>query len=94
MKLRVQYTGQLRTAVGRSEDELELPEATTVPLLLRDLAVRLGGQAAAHLSTSAGQIPCGLLVVVNGAAIAASHASETRLSPGDTVTLLPPIAGG
>jgi molybdopterin converting factor small subunit len=94
MKLRIQYTGQLRTAVGRSEDELEVPEATTVPVLLKELSVRLGQGAAAHLSTSDGQAPCGLLVVVNGAALAASQAREVRLNAGDVVTLLPPIAGG
>jgi MoaD family protein len=94
MKLRVQYTGQLRSAVGRSEDELELPEATTVPLLLRELSSRLGERAAPHLLAEGSDIPCGLLVVVNGAAVAASQAHHTRLSAGDTVTLLPPIAGG
>jgi sulfur carrier protein ThiS len=94
MKLRIQYTGQLRTAVGRQEDELDLAAPTTLPLLLKELAMRLGDGAAAHLATADGCVPCGLLLVVNGAAIPASRYSEAVVRPGDVITLMPPIAGG
>ena len=94
MKLRIQYTGQLRATVGRSEEELDLAEPTTLSLLLRELATRHGNHAAAHLTTTAGHIPAGLLLVVNGAAIPASQCSDAVVRPGDIVTLLPPIAGG
>ena len=94
MKLRVQYTGQLRTAAGRSEEELDFPEATTLPVLLSELAARLGDSAAPHLVTASGAVPCGLLVIRNDTAIPASSAGSIRLQAGDTITLLPPIAGG
>jgi len=94
MKLRVQYMGQLRTAAGRSEEEIELPESTNLAALLSQLASRLGEAAAPHLVNAAGHAQGGLLIVVNGSAIAASHAATTVLCPGDIVTLLPPIAGG
>ena len=94
MKLRVQYMGQLRTAAGRSEEEIELPESTSLTTLLSKLASRLGDGAAPHLVTAAGHAQGGLLIVVNGSAIAAPHAAATLLRPGDIVTLLPPIAGG
>jgi len=94
MKIRVQYTGQLRSAIGRAEDDLELPEFATLPHLLRDLAARLGEGAASHLATAAGDVPCGLLIVRNGTAIASSEAGKTVLTCGDTIALLPPIAGG
>lgn len=94
MKIRVQYTGQLRSAIGRAEDDLDLPESTSLLLLLRELAKRHGERAAPHLATAGGDVPCGLLIVRNGTALAASDAMKTPLACGDTITLLPPIAGG
>jgi molybdopterin converting factor small subunit len=94
MKLRVQYMGQLRTAAGRSEEELDLPESTNLAALLSQLASHLGDGAAPHLITPSGHAQGGLLVVVNGSAVAAPHAAATILRTGDVVTLLPPIAGG
>jgi molybdopterin converting factor small subunit len=94
MKIRVQYTGQLRSAIGRAEDDLELPDSTTLAALLHDLAARLGAGAAAHLATDGGGLPCGLLIVRNGTALGASEAMQTHLAGGDTIALLPPIAGG
>ena len=40
MKLLVQYTGQLRTAVGRSEDELDLPPGSCLGELFQELSSR------------------------------------------------------
>ena len=54
MKLRVQYTAQLRAATGRSEDEVELPEGTSLAALVSHLGARLGG-AASHLIAADGQ---------------------------------------
>ena len=94
MKLRIQYTGQLRTAAGRSEEQLDLPEPPTIPALLSQLACRLGDAAAPHLVTASGAAPCGLLVILNDTAIPTPHTASATLQPGDTITLLPPIAGG
>lgn len=93
MKLRVKYTAQLRTALERTQDVVELPEASS----LSDLLVHLAEQnqtARLHLLNAAGQVnPC-LLLVVNESAVAASDASARKLKDGDVVLLLPPIAGG
>jgi molybdopterin converting factor small subunit len=94
MTLRVQYMGQLRTAAGRSEDEIDLREPTDLASLLAGLADRLDQAGSHHLVSATGQIQCGLLIVVNGAAVAAHQAATTTLRPGDVITLLPPIAGG
>ena len=94
MLLRIQYTGQLPTAAGVSEEELDLPESTTLPALLRTLATRLGDSAAPHLLTSSGVPPCGLLIILNNTALPFPIPPATILHPGDTITLLPPIAGG
>jgi MoaD family protein len=94
MKLLVQYTAQLRSTIGRSEEEIELPDHSTLTDLLGYLAGRWEPSARTHLVTDTGQARLSLLMVVNGLAISASDARGTILSPGDVVTLMPPIAGG
>lgn len=94
MKLRVQYTAQLRTAIGRPEEEIELPDGSSLAVLLDHLAARLDEGAAAHLRTASGQFARNLLVVVNDAPAMSHDASATVLKAGDVVLLLPPIAGG
>jgi sulfur-carrier protein len=94
MKVRVQYTAQMRTAAGRSDEEVELEEGSSLRALLSHLAERLGPAAAAHLITAAGETQGSLLIVVNDSAVASRLSSTTVLRAGDVVTLLPPIAGG
>lgn len=94
MKLRVEYTAQLRTAAGRPAEEIELPPGSRVAELLRHLAESLGDGAAPHLLTSDGHAPRSLLVVVNDTAAPAHEAAQRELHPGDKVLLMPPIAGG
>jgi molybdopterin synthase sulfur carrier subunit len=94
MKLRVQYMAQLRSAVGRAEEEVELPEGSSLAILLDHLAALRGHEAAKHLLAPSGDALHSLLVIVNDSAKPAPLASTTLLQPGDTITLLPPIAGG
>ncbi len=94
MKLRVEYTAQLRTVAGRPADEIELPPGSRLTDLFRHLAERLGDGGAAHLFASDGHASRSLLIVVNGVAALARESAHRELEPGDTVLLLPPIAGG
>lgn len=93
MKVRVQYTAQLRTAIGRAADEVELPEGSSVAALLTHLNENLEG-AGAHLLTSSGDTQHGLLIAVNNTAVTPESRTATQLRAGDNVTLLPAIAGG
>ena len=93
MKVRVQYTAQLRTALGRPEEEVELSDGTNLAELLAHLAGKLDG-AATHLIGADGRVHRSLLVIVNDAAIGSHDAASATLRCGDVVTLLPPIAGG
>jgi molybdopterin synthase sulfur carrier subunit len=94
MKVRVQYTAQLRTAIGRSEEEAELPDGSTLAGLLSHLAARHNHVATCHLFTPTGQKQKSLLVVVNESAVTAHQSDSIILRAGDVVALLPPIAGG
>ena len=94
MKVRVQYSAQLRTSIGRSEDEVELNAGSTLAALIDDLASRLDDVAKGHLVAPEGSIRASLLMVVNEAVTSAASAQSTVLKSGDVVLLLPPIAGG
>ena len=93
MKLRVQYTAQLRTVVGHAEEVVELLEGISLAELLAHLAAR-HPDAGPHLVTSTGQIRPSLLVALNGTAVPRDVAGSTTLHEDDEVALLPPIAGG
>lgn len=94
MKLRVEYMAQLRTATGRTAEEVELPEQSSLAALLVQLAETCGEETRRHLLGATGQIQSSLLVVVNGAAQPAHTSASLVLQDGDQIVLLPPIAGG
>ena len=94
MRLLVEYTGQLRTAIGRSEDCIELSEGATASALLVHLVECCGDHVRPHLLNHAGQTQPSLLVAINGTAQTSRQVASTVLRDGDTVVLLPPIAGG
>lgn len=93
MKVRVHFAAQLRTAIGRSVDDIELAEGHTIAALVEQLAAHFDG-AAPYLLASSGQPHGSLLIVVNDSAICSSRLATTELYSGDVVMLLPPIAGG
>jgi molybdopterin converting factor small subunit len=84
---------QLRGAVGCAEEVIELSAACSLTQLLNHLAT-IHGAARTHFVTEAGHARPSLLVVVNDSAVSAREAATTVLHADDTVTLLPPIAGG
>lgn len=92
--IRVQYLAQLRDAVDRAEEEVEISTGCTLAELLSSLAGRHGQSAAPHLVTPGGKPQRALLTIVNETTIPAREAATTRLEEGDIVTLMPPIAGG
>jgi molybdopterin converting factor small subunit len=93
MKIHVKYTAQLRTALQRAEESVELPEASSLAALLTHLADR-DPAGRPHLLSGAGLVNACLLVVVNESAVSAGDATSVALQEGDVVLLLPPIAGG
>lgn len=94
MNVRVEFTGQLQTAIGRADDRFDVPEGATVATLLSHLGAQCGEHARPHLLNAAGQMQPSLLVAINGTAFPSRQAGPTVLRDGDTVVLLPPIAGG
>src|SRR5687768_492248 len=64
MPVRVRYTAQLRAAVGKAEEEIELPDGSSVAAVIEHVWARLPA-AAAYLQTAAGRPQPSLLVVLN-----------------------------
>jgi molybdopterin synthase sulfur carrier subunit len=80
--LSVLYFGALREAIGTSAESLDLPdEVRTVGDLRSYLAAR-------HRAYADGQ---GCVRIARNEAFAAD---EERLSAGDVIALIPPVAGG
>jgi molybdopterin converting factor small subunit len=94
MKVRLQYTAQLRAAVGRVEEDVEpIGDGNLGELLIR-LATEWRRAAAPFVLTAAGDLQPSLLIGVNGQGVSPREARTTKLRDGDVVTLMPPIAGG
>jgi len=81
MRLRLLHFASFREAVGRDEEERDVPEGTRV----RDLWRALAGEVALFR-----QFP-----VIPPAAVNREYVeSDTVLRDGDEVAFLPPVAGG
>lgn len=92
MRYRVRYWGQIKRAVGSSEETIELDRAPTVGELLRHLVSKHDESFRSQVVGENGEPRASLVVVVDDEQL--SLDSQERLDDGVTVTLLPPIAGG
>ena len=90
MHVTVHYFAQLRRAVDRTEERVEMEPGSTVARLLRRLS-DLHGEAVRSLLLGAdGASRPSLLVFIDEQ----PADPETELGDGDEVTLLTPMAGG
>lgn len=94
MRVRVTYHAQIRSVVGRSSDELELPEGASVLALLSQIADHNPEPVRGHLFATSGAIRPSLMVIVNNSPQPHESAAAAMLKDGDAISLLPPIAGG
>lgn len=88
----LKYWGQIKQAAGVSSEMIELDDPVSIRSLLTALASRHGGDLARHLIDDKGEVHPSLLVVIGDDQVDAK--SDRELEDGQTVTLLPPIAGG
>ncbi len=92
MKVRVHYTTQLKTAVGRTTDEVELGDTATLGTLLEQLTRRHGGEFRDMILDGSGRLLPSVLVCIGDAQTEPDI--RTRLNEGDDITLLSAISGG
>jgi len=97
MKITVQYTTQLRTAMGRAEEVIETDaEDSERDFTVQDLLLKLAASNAEHFERlvidAQRQLLPNMLVTVNDQQVGSP--SEHSLNDGDTVLLLSTISGG
>jgi molybdopterin converting factor small subunit len=87
MRVEVQYLAQIKRALGRPSETVELPPGATVGDLLRNLAAQ---HATTLLVDEAGQPNRSLLLFLDDRPTDA----KSPLSDGSVLTILAPMAGG
>lgn len=95
MKVKVRYLGPVRVLLNKKEEEIDVPVRITLVELLNKLSSLYGNLFREEIFESGNKrIREGLVVTVNGIAIAQLSGIGTELKEGDAVTLLPFFAGG
>lgn len=87
--------GQIRAIVGRRDETIDNPQATSVLTILQQLAQRYGQEFEAEVLDDAKQgLREGILITVNGIATGQLDGVTTKVDTHDTLTILPLFTGG
>ncbi|MEM3715984.1 MAG: MoaD/ThiS family protein [Candidatus Bathyarchaeia archaeon] len=94
MKVRVIYLGVARHKVGRSEEEYDLSEGSSLKDLLAKIAE--SHNSIKDLISGVGDNPIDptLLITLNGSAVNPANIGYINLRDGDTLALMTVIGGG
>lgn len=92
MNIRVLLWGQIKQKAATGRMEWDAPEGEALDEAVRRIAGELGGEAAGILLTEDGGIHPSVLISHNGAHV--RDPAQVKLSDGDEVSLMSPIAGG
>lgn len=93
MKLTVDYTGQLASEAGVSEEIVELRGGETLGSILKSLAEKHGDQFKQLVFDDEGRLRSTLLAALDGEQ-AAGDRDDLDLSEVNELMLMTPIAGG
>lgn len=92
MNVELEYTAQLKRALGRGRESLEFADGAVLFEVMSELSARYGDAAREVLYLENGDLNPSIALFVNDKQV--FSAAETRIRDGDRVTLLCPIAGG
>lgn len=92
LKIQTKYYAVLRERLGKTSEEFELPQGSTVTDFLEKLRQVYGGVLGDLFE--GGGLKTGFALALNGESLDKSLWASTRLKDGDVVVILPPIAGG
>lgn len=93
MKLTIDYTGQLASVAGVSEEVVELSAGETLGTIMKSLAAKHGEKFSELVFDDEEQIRSTLLVALDGEQ-AAGNKNGLDLSEVKVLMLMTPIAGG
>ena len=91
MEVTVRFLGPFERYSTQRELPLELPDEATVGVAMQTMGAELGEVFREEVLESLSQVR--RMVLVNGSSLLA-HGWDTRLADGDTISLVPPTAGG
>lgn len=94
MQVDVYFEAQLRLAMGSEKNSVELEPSATVQDLLVRLTEQHPDELTARLVNNEGIAQRSVLIFVNESPVPYHEITKTMLNDGDSLRLLPPIAGG
>lgn len=94
MKINVKFLASIREIVGAHEIQFELTSRDTVESLLEILRSRFGADFKDAVGEPFEDENPKIRILVNGRDIDFLQGAKTELNEGDTVVLIPPVAGG
>ena len=93
MKVKIEYSAQMKKSIGHAVEEMDLPESTTVQDLVVKIATREGEPLSSFLLDATGQLGGSILLFLNDEQVLWAGPGAA-LKDGDVLTIATPIAGG
>jgi len=94
MEITVRYFTVLRRITEKRQESLKMKKDSTLEDTLVILTEKYGKNFERYVSSGIGRKGLRLIFLLNGKDVAQFEGLRTRLHEGDTVALMPPIAGG
>lgn len=92
MKVKIKYTAQLKKALGKGEEVIEINEGTSVKALLKALFQQNKEAFLNIVFNAEGDFTDSVLLILNGQQIDFEHPAEVKEN--DEFLIMSPIAGG
>ncbi len=92
--IKVKLFATLRLSLGISSMDIEVDGPRTVEEVLKICSERLGEEVSKKLLGKPGELLEGAMILVNGKNILHEENLKTKVSPGDVISLFPPLSGG
>ena len=94
MEITVRYFTILRKLTEKKQEKLNIKVGSTLEDMLALLIKRYGESFERYVSSGKAKKGVQMVFLLNGKDIAQFDGLKTTLHNGDTITLMPPIAGG
>jgi len=94
LKITVHFLGNIRETTGTREQAFDISEPTVEALVDRMTGEYGDDFKRTLINTSTGKVSSSLVIALNGVDIEALKGVKTNLKDGDTVAIIPPVAGG
>jgi MoaD family protein len=91
----ISYYGLFRSKIGKTEDDIDIEEGSTVLDLLRKLSTMYGKSLEKLISEESGStLDPSLVITVNGSILDRSRDLNRKIKKGDKISLMSIVSGG